>query len=72
MASRDVLSYLSVMIGTFIIGSIVGLFLLLASYTIMTTLLSSGLLPKDSFFYGSIFIFIGAVKLIIGRLTGLF
>jgi hypothetical protein len=72
MASKDVLFYLSVMIGTFIIGSIIGLFLLLGSYTIMTTLLSSGLLPKDSPFYGAILVFVGAVKIIIGRLTGLF
>ena len=70
MESKDVFFYLVVMIGTFIIGSIIGLVLLLVSYAIMTALLNLDLVPKDSLFYGAILAWIGAVKTIMGRLIG--
>jgi hypothetical protein len=63
MASKDVFFYLSAMIETFIIRSIIGLFILLASYILVTVLLYLNLLPKNSPFCGFILTFIDTVTL---------
>jgi hypothetical protein len=65
MASKDVFFYLSAMLGTFFVGAIIGLFILLASYVLLIVFLN--LLPKNSPLYGFILTFIDTVKMIIGQ-----